>query len=493
MESIPDLTLATVPELLAVIRRQQTVIEEQRRAIAGLRDLLAAERAAHAQTRITMQAQIDTLTARVRTLEQRLGEGDPPRGMPGTKAPPAKKADPAEPKVRKQRLGAFVRRRSVPTAIVAHALAACPDCGTTLLGGSVKRTREVIEVPATPVEVTEHRFIERHCPVCQRDHTPTDAVLDGVVAGQQRFGVGLVSFLVTLREEFRLPVEQIQRLLALRHGLAISVGAIIAATQRVARSGAALVEQLVAEIRASPVVHADETGWRECGANRFIWEFTTPTAAVFRLGGRDGGMVDAMLGDGTAPDAEFSGVLVSDFYAAYHHYPGRKQRCWAHLLREIHTLTVRFPLDVALQRWAAAVKALYDEAKAYRHPTERQRIFARGAFERRLAEVCLPYWDGKAAEPPDGDPATPTTLCRRIIRHLDELFVFVECPEVPSDNNAAERGLRHLVVSRKISGGTRSSVGSNTKMTLASLFATWRLNGQNPLAHCRQLLISPQP
>ena len=65
-------------------------------------------------------------------------------------------------------------------------------------------------------------------------------------------------------------------------------------------------------------------------------------------------------------------------------------------------------------------------------------------------------------------------------------------PAVPSDNNAAERSLRPLVISRKISGGTRSAVGTNTKMTLASLFGTWRARSANPLTACRQLLSSPQ-
>ena len=65
-------------------------------------------------------------------------------------------------------------------------------------------------------------------------------------------------------------------------------------------------------------------------------------------------------------------------------------------------------------------------------------------------------------------------------------------PEVPPDNNAAERSLRHLVISRKISGGTRSERGTDTKMTLASLFGTWRAQGLNPLLACRELLVSPQ-
>ena len=46
----------------------------------------------------------------------------------------------------------------------------------------------------------------------------------------------------------------------------------------------------------------------------------------------------------------FDGVLVSDFYAAYNHSPGLKQRCWAHLLRDIHDLKVLYPEDAKLGR-----------------------------------------------------------------------------------------------------------------------------------------------
>ena len=86
------------------------------------------------------------------------------------------------------------------------------------------------------------------------------------------------------------------------------------------------------------------------------------------------------------------------------------------------------------------------------------------------------------------DPsAVQGKLCRRIERHIierhiKELFVFVSEPDVPADNNPAERSRRHLVISRKVSGGTRSEQGTERKMTLASLFGTWRAQGPNPLA-----------
>ena len=236
--------------------------------------------------------------------------------------------------------------------------------------------------------------------------------------------------------------------------------------------------QVLESIRASPVVHADETGWREDGVNGYVWSFSTPTGQYFLRRGRNKEVVDEVLGE------SFSGVLVSDFYAAYNHYPGLKQRCWAHLLRDIHELKTLYPEDASLERWAKAVGRLYARAKAFTHPQRGQRRLAQLRLEKALLKSCRPFLDDSAA--------VQVKLCRRIQRFIKELFVFLAEPGAPSDNNAAERSLRHLVVSRKVSGGTRSQQGTEDKMTLASLFGTWRANGLNPLTQCRQLLASPQ-
>jgi len=70
--------------------------------------------------------------------------------------------------------------------------------------------------------------------------------------------------------------------------------------------------------------------------------------------------------------------------------------------------------------------------------------------------------------------------------------VFVAELRVPPDNNGSERSLRPLVVSRKVSGGTRSARGTKSRMALASLFGTWRARNLNPLFACRQMLLSTQ-
>jgi len=127
---------------------------------------------------------------------------------------------------------------------------------------------------------------------------------------------------------------------------------------------------------------------------------------------------------------------------------------------------------------------VYEEAKAFASPKKRERLRAQARFEERLLKICQSFLEQEGV--------VQRRLCKRISDFLPELFVFGGYPEVPSDNNGAERSLRHLVTSRKIGGGTRSKKGSDTKMVLASLFGTWRAQGLNPFFACRQLLTSPQ-
>ena len=196
--------------------------------------------------------------------------------------------------------------------------------------------------------------------MCRRRRVPT-AQLDGVALGRQRRGVNLISRIATLGEEGRLPIRSIQWYLRTVHQLRLSVGAIVSAIHQTAQQAQPAVAAMVDRIRASPVVHADETGWRQNGNNGYVWTFSTPTERYFPCSsqgqalrrGRGKAVVDEALGEA------FSGVLVSDFYAAYHHYDGPKQRCWAHLLRDIHDLRARYLKDAPLARWAAAVQRLY--------------------------------------------------------------------------------------------------------------------------------------
>ncbi len=317
-------------------------------------DLKEASREELVAIVLRQQAVIGRLERRIAVLEERLTPGGP-RGMPGNK--PASVRGPDQgPKEkngpRKPRSHGFARRRMTPTRRVEHALETCPDCGTGLAGGWAQRSREVIEVPAVPVEVTEHVIVARTCPVCERRRVPK-AALDGVTLGRQRLGINLVSLIATLKEEGRMPVRTIQWYLETVHQLHLSEGGVVRVLHQVAGQAQEAMAQALERLRASPVVQADETGWRQDGKNGYVWTFSTLSERYFLRRGRDKGVVDEVL------DQSFGGVLVSDFYAAYDHYPGLKQRCWAHLLRDIHNLKGLYPEDAKLAKWAAAVHELY--------------------------------------------------------------------------------------------------------------------------------------
>lgn len=181
---------------------------------------------------------------------------------------------------------------------------------------------------------------------------------------------------------------------------------------------------------------------------------------------------------------------MTDFYAAYDHLPGRKQRCWAHLWRDIDALEADWPEDAELAAWVAGVRAIYDLARGERPaaeagmtPAAAQAREARARrYEQQLAALCP---DTLAADRPEA------TLGKRIRRYLQELFVFVAEPGVPHTNNAAERSLRPLVIARKVSGGTRSAAGSTCRMRLASIAATARLRTLDPTEVFFRILTDP--
>ena len=137
--------------------------------------------------------------------------------------------------------------------------------------------------------------------------------------------------------------------------------------------------------------------------------------------------------------------------------------------------------------WAQAVQQLYDSGCAWLSvhaaPTALERQAQYDVLLERLCTLGQQY--AFAAEHPC------QTLAKRLLRHQDELLQCVLTPGVPPGNNLAERGLRPLVIMRKISGGSRSPQGSQPRMAPYSLFSTWAARDLNPFFQRVALLQTP--
>jgi hypothetical protein len=306
--------------------------------------------------------------------------------------------------------------------------------------------------------------------------------LRGEVLGQGRLGVHLISLIAYLRSVLRMPCRSIQEYLETMHQMHLSTGEIMEVLHRLRREVQSTLQSLRRQIRGSLILNMDETGWREDGQNGYVWVCSTPGPEGVRYyeyhHSRGRQVVQRLLG------AQFAGILNSDFYSAYNVYLGRHQRCWVHLLRDLHQLKEEHAAQEEVVAWAKAVRELYDDAQQFiqaaRRPTQKEREKQYLALLERLQPLGLAYAQAKK------HPCQ--ALAKRLLRHQDELFLFVLVDGLSADNNLAERSLRPLVVSRKISGGTRSAEGSHTRMALASLFQTWRARALNPFTQCFTLL-----
>jgi transposase len=280
----------------------------------------------------------------------------------------------------------------------------------------------------------------------------------------------------------RIPLRAIQQMLARLHGLHLSLGGLRGILDAVAERGRPDYAHLKVEIRGSPAVHADESPWRENGSNGYVWACATDAIRYFeRHGTRSGSVPRALLGD------TFSGVVVCDGYVGYNTLDCRLQRCWVHLLRHGHEITARNPAATRAHAWVRALRALYDAATAlvatpgYASRPEATRAKYRLRFEARLMKL--------AQRVCPTDPKPMVNLAKFLAGKVNECFVFVELPEVAGENNAAERAIRPLVVTRKVCGGTRSAKGSETKMVLASLLHTLLVRQTDPVAAVEQMLL----
>ena len=143
-----------------------------------------------------------------------------------------------------------------------------------------------------------------------------------------------------------------------KFGLDVTPGGLVHLLHRTARAAAPAYAALCEQVRHSPVVTPDETGWRVNALRHWLWAFATPETTVYAIcDGRGFADAAAVLG----PD--FAGVLVRDGWVAYRgfkHAP--HQSCLSHLLRRCKELQENHPYSP----WAGEVQAVLQDGLALR-------------------------------------------------------------------------------------------------------------------------------
>ena len=423
---------------------------------------------------------------------------EPVEAPPAPVPPAASKPAPAVRKAGKQPGAPGVGRTQVFAAheTMAHYPEVCTGCGRALTDpvGAVTYTGfQAVDLrcgdpdaPGIRLWVVDHRYYEVPCACghhtrAEAGRGAVDPLLAGVELSEWRVvGPGLAGLIVALSLRFRLSRARIQEFLGEWLGVELSIGTIHQTLHEAAAALAPAEDELVDAVLASGLLHADETSWPERGQPLWLWVFAAATVTLYYVAGRGKERVENVL-------EGFTGWLMSDGWVSYRHYP-RRLRCWAHLLRKAQG--ARRKAQGARRKAQGLVESYQSDVRA----------FGRQVLDALNALVAAVY---AAREGPPADLPTDhadllaqlraaceghqnhahaktRALPVELLNDWDAIFQVLHHPELPLTNNAAERALRHWVIARKISHGTRTATGSRVFALLASITDTCRQRGHSP-------------
>ncbi|HEX6228429.1 MAG TPA: IS66 family transposase [Solirubrobacterales bacterium] len=437
---------------------------------------------------LALARQVERLEGRVERLEEELRELR--RNSDNSSLPPS--ADPGKGKRRRKAKRSGRRAGGQPghpgsgrglvpiehvDEVQEHVPERCAGCGRSLAGvparGPVRR-HQIAELPEIAVKVTEHRLARRRCPGCGG---LAQAELPAEVP-RGRFGPRLEAAVATLTAGFRLSRRQVADLCSELFGVEISTGTVDAICQRAGAALAEPQERLSNAVREAPALCVDETGWKQAGEKRALWGAFTDEAAVLRIAAsRHREEAGALL-------AESEAIVSSDRWWAYDHLdPTRRQICWSHLLRDFRFhaegLTHQKEFGEACLRIAEAVFSAW---RGFQQDRDRRRLRRQVKPLERELHGLLEQAARKSAK-----TRFHRGLARNLLKVWPALWTFVEQAGVEPTNNRAERGLRHAVIYRKLSQGSRSAQGGLTTERLLSAAISSRLQGRSLFAYLAEV------
>lgn len=353
----------------------------------------------------------------------------------------------------------------------------CPQCRCQGFSfGELVRRQQVAQLSERPIEVVEYQQMQCTCAGCG---AVVVAPFPETVVPGQGLGTSLQAMLVWLGVYGHLSYEKQQEWLWELGEIEVGIGTLCATTERLATAVAEPVAALSKWVKYQPLVQVDESPWLVKGVKEWMWVFTGPQFCLFHAGDtRSRAEVEAVLGQ------HFTGVLGSDDFSVYNGIEvGGQQKCLAHLLRHFKRVAkLKQPSQQALaQVFIELIQQAFVNYRGWQTSGQRGAydVWAAG-FKQQVAQA-IKEWMPKAG-------SAAGLLLRNLNTKAQQWWYFLDHPEVPPDNNRAERALRLAVTKRKVSGGSRAMAGFTDTATLLSVVQTCRAQGRSACEFLRQAL-----
>lgn len=360
----------------------------------------------------------------------------------------------------------------------------CPHCGGGLEEGEVVSQYQT-EIPVPQVVQIEFRIHVGRCRKCRRrvQARHRRQTSDAIGGAASQLGPRALGLATQLNKGLGLPYGKTAAVLEQAFGLRVSRAGVCQAMARVARKAEPTYDVLLEQIRGSPSVTPDETGWRVGGRLWWMWAFSSSQVTVYAIQpGRGFEQAAEVLG------ADFDGFLVRDGWSIYRQFVrATHQSCLAHLLRRCREMTLTAGAGGA--ELPRTVQAILQRALQLRERRDHGQIGERGvAVARGRLEAQLDRTLQRRFRSPQN-----RRLAKHLLRERDALFTFLNCPGLEATNWRAEQAIRPMVVTRKVWGGNRTTQGARTQSVLVSILQTCRQQLRPVSSFLQKLICSPQP
>lgn len=448
--------------------------------------LLRELKAQALKSNAALQGQLDFALAQVRDLQKRLFGGKCEQSRPSESRSKA-----ATCRKRGQQRGTIGHGRTIEAELsqrhedIVLAKAQCPECGLALKEFAGTEDTQVLEIEVKAYRRVIHRH--RYVPACQCGcvrgivTAPSSARL----IARGKFGISVWTSVLLDKFAYGRPSQRLLQDLA-DHGLNMAPGTLAGGLQAIAPLFKPLDNALLSKLRCEPYWHADETRWAvfvdilgKLGHRWYMWVFQSCSVVHYVVDASRA--AEVIMAELAGVD---QGIISCDRYSGYKRFarlnPGVKLAfCWAHQRRDFLDLANAYPESSqwALQ-WVDTIGNLY-HLNAVRLKLligSPERLSAQLDLEQAVRQMASDCAAG-LAHPETFPPAAK--VLESMTAHWAGLTVFVACPWVDIDNNAAERSMRSPVVGRKNFNGSGSEGSAELAATMYSLLATMKLWGLN--------------
>jgi len=350
----------------------------------------------------------------------------------------------------------------------------CPHCPGTIQVKHICQRKQVFDLTLKGINVTEYQVYNGRCINCKKrvkGKLPT-GLPRGILTEES------LSKIVLLVAQYRLSRREVKQLLADFFDLHICIGTISNAERLVSEALTNRVDAIGKQVKAADHAHLDETSHRRSGKTEWLWVACNDKVSLFKIfDNRAQSSAKALIGEG------YKGMTITDRYGAYSFLPpSQRQYCWAHLKRDFIRISEKLDpkeayIGECLSQAQRRIFYWYEQLKCDKK-----------SYARLLLIRQIKRFYGYLKKGVQLAGTTTARFCAKLLRERKSLWHFLKNSNIDPTNNLAERNIRHFVLWRKKTFGTRSERGNRFIERMLTVMMTAKQAGENLIQElCNQL------